>query len=178
MVRYEEQKNNNCDHSYRSLSHMALCKTSTHGELRGDWPCSNISGPCRTFEPFSNEGPLLTALPLMSSLFIRSIPRGQFKCHGLDCKMRSVLGSLSSPQESSVITLAQEMRVDSEWTHRLQPEIVNFQQMRSWEAAKILTHLWHRTQLIGGHNVKKRYIYISFFHCVSCSKIKVSNLNA
>lgn len=51
--------------------------------------------------------------------------------------MRSVLGSLSSPQESAVITLAGEMRVDSEGTQRRQPGMVNFDQMKSLKAAKM-----------------------------------------
>lgn len=113
MITYGELKYN-CNHGHHSLLDKAMWdKHPWRAEIRGDWSFSIPSGRGGTF---SDEGPLLTALRLLSSLFFRSFPGGQIKCHVWDCEMRSALGSLSSPQESAVITLAVEITVGGDGT--------------------------------------------------------------
>lgn len=60
--------------------------------------------PAELLNPFQTRVHLLQLFPLLSSLFIRSFPGGQFKCHRWDCEMRFVFGSLSLPQDGAVIT--------------------------------------------------------------------------
>lgn len=86
IVRYE-------DHGYHNLSDTALCDTSACGELRSketDHVAFRLV-PAELLNSFQMRAPLLTALPLLSSLLIHSLPGGHLKCHRQDCKMGSVL---------------------------------------------------------------------------------------
>lgn len=94
-----------CDSSAARDKQTERSEASDHGAV--------YLVPAGLLNRFQTRVHFLQLFLLLSSLFIRSIPGGQFKCHGQDCEMRSVLGSLSPPEDSAGVTLAREMRVDS-----------------------------------------------------------------
>lgn len=100
-------------------------------KFKRNWPHSLVSAELLNL--FWNGGLVLITLPFLSYLFTCSIPGGRFKCHGQDCKMRSVLEVtvIASRKSCDIFGLENESWL---WA---QAEMVNVQQMKYLEAAKM-----------------------------------------
>lgn len=105
-------KREKCCLAYQSRFDRARCQTSKHGDQRSEltdhaWSARSL----KNFWTFvSNEATPFQLSPLSCSVFICSFPGAQFKCHGRDCKMRSLLGSLLLPKENAAITPARRKK--------------------------------------------------------------------
>lgn len=103
-----KKKKEKCYLAHQSRFDRARCQTSKHGDRRSE--LTDHAWSPRSLQNFwtfvSNEATPFQLSPLSCSVFISSFPGAQFKCHGWDCKMRSLLGSLSLPKESAAITPA------------------------------------------------------------------------
>lgn len=104
----KRKRKEKCYLACQSHFDRARCQTSKHGDRRSE--LTDHAWSPRSLQNFwtfvSNEATPFQHSPLSCSVFICSFPGAQFKCHGRDCKMRSLLGSLSLPKESVAITPA------------------------------------------------------------------------